>query len=158
MYTGLGLKSSWLPPRFLSSSMLSVSTSSAIPHPSISTCSLSFIFSLPPLFPSLSLRSSPPYPPSSPTLPPPPLILLLPPFQYHSCSVSFPLLHHLPSLSPSLPPLHPPFLFAVKGGVTERQRADSWEPLAVIGCCRLSVPVWSVSSSLSKYADVEMKT
>lgn len=36
--------------------------------------------------------------------------------------------------------------------------ADSWEPFSVIGSCRLSLLVWSVSSSLSKYADVEMKT
>ena len=111
---------------------------------SIQTCRLSFIFSLL----SLSLCSS--------SSPPPHLSFFLSvPFWYHLCS-----LH--PSHSITFPPSPSSSSLFLPGETAcwlrASLRADSWEPLAVIGSCRLSLPVWSVSSSLSKYADVEMKT
>lgn len=110
------------------------------------------------LFSFCHYLSSPPPPPS----PPPPLFLLLRPLSISLALSPFLALHHLPSVSLSLPSTPFPFFFFLPGEKAEwlgaSLCADSWEPLAVIGSCRLSLPVWSVSSSLSKYADVEMKT
>lgn len=101
---------------------------------SIPTCSLSFIFWLPPLFLSLSLRSSSPLIPTTTTS-----FLLVRPL---SISLAFSLyisliVHYLPFLprSLSLPPLHPFFFFSVK------KRSD-WERHSV----RIAGSRWRLSA------------